>query len=118
MKKKFDNKKLIFIAIFALVGFGLMQVPFTKIIGSNLKFSLFDFYGPIAAGFVGSIWGLATVLIMQSANWILHGFATDISTLIRFLPMLFAALYFAKKSKYKYQDLVSSLAQELLNKIK
>lgn len=98
MKEK--NRKIIFITLFALIGFGLMQVPFTQIIGSNLKFSLFDFYGPIAAGFVGSIWGLVTVLIMQLANWMLHGFATDTSTLIRFLPMLFATLYFAKKSKW------------------
>ncbi len=91
-------KKIIFITLFALVGFGLMQIPFTTIIGSSLKFSLFDFYGPIAAGFIGSTWGVVTVLIMQLANWALHGFSMDTATLIRFLPMIFAALYFAKKS--------------------
>jgi len=95
-----NNKKILFITLFAAVGFGLMQIPFTTIIGSNLKFSLFDFYGPIAAGFIGSTWGVATVLIMQLANWAIHGFSLETATLIRFLPMIFAALYFAKKSPF------------------
>lgn len=98
--KKPTAKQIIFLAIFIAIGFGLMQIPFTQIIGSNLKFSLFDFYGPIAGGFVGSIFGLLTVLGMQVANWAWHGFALDTTTLIRFLPMLFAVLYFAKKSRW------------------
>ncbi len=98
--KNFNFKKIIFLTLFILAGFGLMQIPFSQIIGSNLKFSLFDFYGPIAGAFVGSVWGLIIVGIMQLTNWAWHGFATDASTLIRLLPMLFAVLYFAKKSKW------------------
>ncbi len=94
------TKKAIFIVIFILLGFGLMQIPFTKIIGSSLKFSLFDFYGPIAGAFVGSILGFLTVFAMQVANWAWHGFALDTATIIRFLPMFFAVLYFAKKSRW------------------
>lgn len=97
--QKETGKKLIFVAIFAIVGLLLMQIPFTKIIGSNLKFSLFDFYGPIAGSFVGSAIGMIGVLIMQILNWAWHGFAVDGATIIRFFPMLFALLYFAKKSK-------------------
>jgi len=93
-------KKIIFIALFVLLGFGAMQVPFSQIIGSDLKFNLFDFYGPIVGGFIGSVLGLITVVIMQLVNWAWHGFATDTSTLIRFLPMLCAVLYFAKKSSF------------------
>ena len=92
-------KKISFILLFAAIGFAAMQVPFSKMVGANLKFSLFDFYGPIAGAFVGSIWGLLTVAIMQIANWAIHGFALDIGTIIRLFPMLFAVLYFAKKSK-------------------
>lgn len=98
--KQLTVKKIIFAAIFAIIGFGLMQIPFTKIIGSNLKYSLFDFYGPIAAGFVGSLWGFITVGIMEIINWAWNGFATDVGTIIRFFPMLCAVLYFAKKSKW------------------
>lgn len=94
------NKKIIFVALFAFIGFLLMQIPFTKIIGSNLKFNLFDFYGPIAGGFIGSLGGFITVGIMEIINWAWHGFATDIATIIRFFPMFFAVLYFSRKSKY------------------
>lgn len=93
------HKKIIFIILFSTLGFGLMQIHFTQIIGSNLKFTLFDFYGPIASGFVGSVWGLIAVILMQISNWALHGFAMDTGTLIRFLPMLMATLYFARKNK-------------------
>ncbi len=94
------HKKSIFIAIFVIMGFLAMQFKFTQIIGSNLKFSLFDFYGPIAGGFLGSVVGMITVLIMQIANWAWHGFAVDAGTMIRFFPMLFAVIYFSKKSKW------------------
>ena len=85
--------------MFAIIGFAAMQVPFSQMVGANLKFSLFDFYGQIAGAFVGSIWGLITVALMQVGNWAWHGFAIDIGTIIRLFPMLFAVLYFAKKSK-------------------
>ncbi len=93
-------KKILFIIVFIALGFGAMQVPFTQLMGANVKFSLFDFYGPIAGAFLGSIPGMLTVLGMQVVNWAFQGFHTDIATLIRFLPMLFAVLFFAKKSKY------------------
>lgn len=100
MKKQRLHKSAV-IAVFILLGFLAMQVPFSKLLGvENLKFSLFDFYGPIAGAFLGSIWGVATVLAMQIVNWAVHGFATDTGTLIRFLPVLFAVLYFAKNTKW------------------
>ncbi len=92
-------KQITFLALFILVGFALMQIPFTQIIGSSLKFSLFDFYGPIAGAFVSSIWGLLVVGVMQIANWAWHGFGFDASTIIRLFPVLFSVLYFARKSK-------------------
>ena len=97
--KNINYKKLIFLILFITLGFGLMQIPFTKIIGSNLKFSLFDFYGPIAGAFFGSAWGLLTVGAMQLVNWAWQGFNTDLSAVIRLFPVLFSALYFARKSK-------------------
>jgi len=77
-----------------------MQIPFTQIIGSDLKFSLFDFYGPIVGSFIGSIFGLAAILVMQLVNWGVHGFDLGVGTIIRFFPMLFAVLYFTKKLRW------------------
>src|SRR3989338_7397636 len=92
--------KLVFIILFSLLGFLAMQVPFSKLVGAeNIRFSLFDFYGPIAGAFIGSLWGVSTVVIIQLINWAVNGFAMDAGTMIRFFPMLFAVLYFARKSK-------------------
>lgn len=78
-----------------------MQVPFSRILGvTDIKFNLFDFYGPIAGAFIGSIWGLVLVAIMQVINWAFHGFQTDYATIIRFFPMLLAVLYFARKTPW------------------
>ena len=97
---KFNWQKFLLLAFFIALGIGLMQVPFTALVGANAHFTLFDFFGPIIGGFLGSIPGMLTVLAMQLVNWGWHGFHTDTATLIRFLPTLFAVLYFAKKSKW------------------
>lgn len=100
MQKELRNK-IIFIVVFAVIGFGAMQVPFSQLVGaSNVKFSLFDFYGPIASGFIGSTLGVVTVALMQLINWGVKGFHTDTATFIRMLPMLFAVFYFAKKTRW------------------
>lgn len=98
--QKINAKKIIFLFAFVALGFAAMQIPFTQIIGSKLKFSLFDFYGPIAGAFVGSVWGLIVVGVMQISNWAWHGFNTDLGVIIRLFPVLFSVLYFAKKSRW------------------
>ncbi|MBI5152186.1 hypothetical protein HZA39_01525 [Candidatus Peregrinibacteria bacterium] len=94
------SKKALFVIVFTALGFLAMQVPFSNILGSNIKFNLFDFYGPIAGAFMGSIWGLVLVAAMQFCNWAFHGFSTETSTLIRFFPMLLSVLYFARKTPW------------------
>lgn len=96
------NKKTkhnILLGILITFGIIIMQIPFTKIIGSNLQFSLFDFYGPVMGAFLGSIWGILVVAVMELINWAMHGFTITAGTMIRLLPMLFATLYFAQKSR-------------------
>lgn len=99
--QKETYKKILFVLVFVGLGFIAMQVPFTKMIGGgNVRFSLFDFYGPVAGAFLGSVWGVLLVLAMQLSNWAFHGFQTDAGTIIRFFPMIFAVLYFAQKSRW------------------
>jgi hypothetical protein len=100
MKKLFEKKGVV-IAAFILIGFLAMKVPFSQLIGaSDMRFSLFDFYGPIAGAFLGSLPGVLTVLTMQLVNWGVSGFSLELSSLIRILPVLFAVLYFAKQTKW------------------
>jgi hypothetical protein len=100
MPKFFTKKNLVFISLFTLLGFLALQVPFTTIMGSKTKFTLFDFFGPVTTGFIGVVPGIISVFLMQFVNFLIHGAkVVDAGTIIRFFPMLFAAFYFCKKSK-------------------
>lgn len=107
-------KKIIFIIIFTLLAFGTMQVSFTQLMGSKAHFTLFDFFAPIAGGFLGSTVGIIAVLVAELGNFLLHGAEiVDRGTIIRFFPILFATLYFGikgKKGKSKLMLLIPVLA--------
>ena len=100
IKQYFTTRTILFIAIFAVVGFAALQIPVTQLAGSNAKFTVFDAFAPLAGAFIGSIPGVVAVLLMQFFNFLFHGaHIQDAGTIIRFFPMLFAVLYFAKKGK-------------------
>lgn len=95
------KRNLLFITIFALVGFIALQLPVAQLAGSKVKFTVYDAFAPIAGAFIGSIPGVIAVLLMQFINFLVHGaHIEDAGTIIRFFPMLFAALYFAKKARF------------------
>ena len=96
----FTGRTVLFIAIFAVVGFAALQIPVTELAGSKAKFTVFDAFAPLAGAFIGSIPGVVAVFLMQIFNFLLHGaHIQDAGTIIRFFPMLFAVLYFAKKGR-------------------
>lgn len=100
-KDYFSKRNLIFITIFSVLGLVALQIPVTKLEGSKAAFTLFDFFGPIATAFIGTIPGIIAVFLMQFLNFLLHGAnVVDAGTIIRFFPMLFAAAYFGKKGKF------------------
>lgn len=97
------KKNLLFIAIFSILGFIALQVPVAQIKGSGAKFTIYDAFAPIASSFIGSIPGVIAVFLMQFFNFLVHGARIeDAGTIIRFFPMLFAVLYFAKKGKFNF----------------
>jgi len=93
------QKKLFFLALFTLVGFASLQVPFNKLAGSNVSFTLFDFFGPIAGAFLGPIYGIASVLGVEVVNMLVKHSAWTQGAIIRLFPTLFATLYFALINK-------------------
>ena len=98
-----NKKQWLFVGLFSLLGLLALQVPLTHLSGSKATFTLFDAFGPIATGFIGTLPGLLAVLLMQLANFVLHGAKVlDAGTIIRFFPMLFAALYFGRNSKLNF----------------
>ena len=97
------KKNLIFITIFATAGFIALQIPVTQLTGSKVKFTVYDVFAPIAGSFIGTIPGIIAVFLMQFFNFTAQGaHIQDAGTIIRFLPILFAALYFAKKGKLNF----------------
>ena len=94
------KKNLLFISIFAVLGFVVLQIPVTELMGSKVKFTIFDAFAPVAGSFIGSIPGVLAVFFMQFFNFLVHGAQIeDAGTIIRFFPMLFAVLYFARKRR-------------------
>jgi|SRR3989344_3180588 len=95
-----SKKRTVFTIIFAGLALAALQIPLNQLVGSNAKFTLFDSFGPIAAGFLGTIPGIIAVFLAQLANFLIHGAQIlDTGTIIRFFPMLFAAWYFGKARK-------------------
>jgi len=94
------KKNALFIAIFVILGFIALQIPVAQLAGSKVKFTIYDAFAPVAGSFIGSIPGVIAVFLMQFFNFLVHGAQIeDAGTIIRFLPMLFAVLYFSKKGK-------------------
>lgn len=91
------KEKLLSIILFTFLGLIALQIPFTRLLGSNVKFTLFDFLAPTLGTFLGTLPGIISVLTMQVVNLILHGGKFDTGGIIRLFPTLFAVAYFAKK---------------------
>lgn len=103
IKQFITKRNLIFVFIFTVIGFVALQIPVTQVVGSKVKFTIYDSFAPIAGSFIGSIPGLIAVFLMQFLNFLLHGAkVVDAGTIIRFFPMLFAVLYFAKKGRLNF----------------
>lgn len=93
------NKKLLFLALFSILGLIGLQIPFNKVLGSNVSFTLFDFFGPMAGGFLGPVLGIISVLGVELTNLFIKQTPLTTSTIIRLFPTLFAVFYFAVIAK-------------------
>ena len=101
IKQFFTKKNVLFIVVFAILGFIALQIPVTQLEGSKAKFMVYDAFAPVAGAFIGSLPGVVAVFLVQFVNFLIHGaIIEDAGTIIRFLPMLFAVLYFAKRGKF------------------
>jgi len=101
IQQHITKKNVLFIVIFVVLGFIALQIPVAQLEGSKAKFMVYDTFAPVAGSFIGSLPGVVAVFLMQFVNFLVHGAVVqDIGTIIRFLPMLFAVLYFAQKGKF------------------
>ncbi len=95
-------KGLAFLLLFSAAVIVADRINFSKALGAeNQYFTLFQFMGPIAGGFLGAMAGALSVLLAEIISFIYLGKAFELINVLRLAPMLFAALYFAKYAKGK-----------------
>lgn len=102
MSHNMKINRIISIFLFSILGLIALQIPFTRLLGSNVKFTLFDFIAPTAGAFIGTLPGVISVLLMQIFNLFIHGSKWDMGGIIRLFPTLFAVLYFSKKRQINW----------------
>ena len=96
------KSRIWFLLFFIVVGFIALQIPVNVLEGARVKFTLFDLFAPVSGAFLGSVFGITAVFLMQVVNLLIHGFVgaqTDsilkLAATLRFLPMAFGVWYFA-----------------------
>lgn len=98
---------MVFLALFTILALAGMQINFSTLVGANNQFlTFFQFFGPMAGGFLGVLGALA-VLGAQILNVVIFTHKIDLITVFRFLPMMFGAYYFSRNFKMKFDDKVS-----------
>ncbi|MBI2137903.1 hypothetical protein HYU12_05330 [Candidatus Woesearchaeota archaeon] len=102
MKKFSASTKVFFAALFIALVFLSSKVNFSALVGKpNQFFTLFQFFGPVAGGILGPVVGSVVVFSSSAATFIINllsGKASfDLVTVLRLLPMVFAAWYFGTK---------------------
>ncbi|MCX6798874.1 MAG: hypothetical protein NTW59_02130 [Candidatus Diapherotrites archaeon] len=89
-------RKIAFILLFTLLTLVASRINFSQLVGSTAQyFTFFQFFGPIAGAFLGPAGGVASVLFAQLIDFFATGKAIEPINILRLLPMLFAAVYFA-----------------------
>lgn len=98
---------MVFLALFTILALAGMQINFSTLIGTNNQFlTFFQFFGPMAGGFLG-VFGALAVLGAQALNVVIFTHKIDLITVLRFLPMMFGAYYFSRNFKMKFDDKLS-----------
>jgi len=99
MKNFSVSTKIFFAALFVLLVFITTKINFSKLVGTeNQFFTVFQFFGPIAGGILGPLYGVLIVLAASFTNlmasvFIKEPFGTPI-LLLSILPLAAIAFFF------------------------
>ena len=104
-------KGLAFVMLFSLLVLAADSMNFSSILGgaANKSFTLFQFIGPIAGGFLGAGVGAVSVLLAEVVSFFWLGKAVNMLNIILLAPMLAATAYFAMYSRGKFAGAAISL---------
>ena len=104
-------KGLAFVMLFSLLVLAANQVNFSPILGgaTNKSFTLFQFIGPVAGGFLGAGIGALSVLLAEVISFAWLGTSINLLNIALLAPMLAATAYFALYSRGKFAGALVSL---------
>ncbi len=118
------KNKLLYILIFAALGFLLLQLPVNTLVGTRAKLTFFDMFYPVSGAFLGTTFGFVAVFAMQIANLFLHGFSSlstvSILALLatsRLVSMGAGVFAFSRKDKWALVLPAASILLFLLNPV-
>lgn len=94
------KRKILFLIIFIGLSLIAFQIPISRIIGSDQNFTLFELIAPLGGMFLGPLFGALSAFVVRGANVIFTHQTLDFLTVIRFLPMMLAAVYFGLKGRW------------------
>lgn len=93
------NQKFLFLIVFVVLSLIAFQIPVFRIVGSNQNFTLFEFIAPQGGMFLGPLFGAISAFFVRGVNIIIAHQTLDFLTIIRFLPMMLAAVYFGMRGR-------------------
>jgi len=104
-------KGLAFVMLFSLLVLAADSVNFSPMLGgpANKSFTLFQFMGPIAGGFLGAGVGVLSVLLAEVISFFWLGKGVNMLNMLLLAPMLAATAYFALYSRGKFAGALVSL---------
>lgn len=92
------KNQILLTAVLTVLGIFALQIPFTRLLGANVKFTLFDFLAPTFGAFLTTVPGIFSVLLIQLVNILIHGISNvGVASIIRLFPILFGVFYFSQK---------------------
>ena len=94
-----NTQKILFLIVFVVLSLIAFQIPISRIIGSDQNFTLFELIAPLGGVFLGPVFGALSALIVRGTNIIIAQQTLDFLTVMRFLPMMLAAVYFGTKGR-------------------
>ena len=94
-----NTQKILFLIIFIVLSLIAFQIPISRIIGSDQNFTLFELIAPLGGMFLGPLFGALSAFIVRGTNVIITQQGLDFLTVMRFLPMILAAVYFGTKGR-------------------
>lgn len=92
-------RKLAFTGLFLVLVFLSVYVPVTRIAETSRYFTLYEFFGPLPAAFIGPFYGALAVIMARGITILSSSDAIGIFDIARIFTMVFATWYFSGYKK-------------------